>query len=94
MISDKAAGLYGSFYSIGMIISPILGSIVYENFKAKDKTNAFNKTCDIFAIITLLYTIIYFLFNVLPKSKKNNKKDRYSITSYIDGPRGSIASNN
>lgn len=33
IISDKAAGLYGSFYSIGMIISPILGSVIYENFK-------------------------------------------------------------
>ena len=33
IISDKAAGLYGSFYSIGMIISPLLGSMIYENFK-------------------------------------------------------------
>jgi len=32
VISDKAAGLYGSFYSIGMIISPIAGSVIYENF--------------------------------------------------------------
>jgi len=30
IISDKAAGLYGSFYSIGMIISPLLGSAIYE----------------------------------------------------------------
>ena len=29
IIADKAAGLYGSFYSIGMIMSPILGSIVF-----------------------------------------------------------------
>ncbi len=33
IISDKAAGLYGSFYSIGMIISPLLGSVIYEHFK-------------------------------------------------------------
>jgi MFS family permease len=32
VISDKSAGLYGSFYSIGMIISPIMGSLIYENF--------------------------------------------------------------
>ena len=32
LISDKSAGLYGSFYSIGMIISPIMGSLIYENF--------------------------------------------------------------
>ncbi len=33
VISDKAAGLYGSFYSIGMIVSPIFGSLVYEHYK-------------------------------------------------------------
>lgn len=29
MISDKAAGLYGSFYSLGLILAPIIGSEVY-----------------------------------------------------------------
>ena len=33
VISDKAAGLYGSFYSIGMIIAPLLGSFVYGSLK-------------------------------------------------------------
>jgi MFS family permease len=33
IISDKAAGLYGSFYSTGMIISPLLGSLIYEHFQ-------------------------------------------------------------
>jgi MFS family permease len=36
IISDKAAGLYGSFFSIGMIISPILGSLVFEHYKEED----------------------------------------------------------
>lgn len=33
VIADKAAGLYGSFYSIGMILSPIMGSLIYEHYK-------------------------------------------------------------
>lgn len=70
VISDKSAGLYGSFYSIGMIISPILGSLIYENFKEQDQTNAFNKTCDVFALITLIYSVAYLIFNVLWKRKK------------------------
>jgi hypothetical protein len=37
IISDKAAGLYGSFYSIGMIASPICGSLVYEYFEQFDE---------------------------------------------------------
>jgi len=33
IISDKAAGLYGSFYSTGMIVSPILGQAIYTIFE-------------------------------------------------------------
>jgi len=29
LVSDKAAALYGSFYSLGLIIAPLLGSWVY-----------------------------------------------------------------
>ena len=76
LISDKAAGLYGSFYSIGMILSPLLGSVIYDNFKAIDKKNAFNKTCDVFALITLIYTTIYFGFNVLPSLRKRGQVDK------------------
>jgi MFS family permease len=36
IISDKAAGLYGSFYSIGMIISPLMGSWIFEKFYKAD----------------------------------------------------------
>ena len=37
VISDKAAGLYGSFYSIGMMLSPLLGSLIFDNFKNQDR---------------------------------------------------------
>lgn len=70
VISDKSAGLYGSFYSIGMIISPIMGSLIYEHFQALDDTNAFNKTCDVFALLTLAYGIVYMVFNVLWRKHK------------------------
>lgn len=30
LISDKAAGLYGSFFSAGVIASPLVGSALYE----------------------------------------------------------------
>jgi hypothetical protein len=62
-----------------MIISPILGSLVYQRFKKEDEglpmgeKRAFNKTCDVFAILTLAYTIVYFLFNVLPDIRKDKE---------------------
>ena len=73
MISDKSAGLYGSFYSIGMIIAPILGSLIYEHFEEIETTSAFNKTCDVFSALTLIYTVIYVLVNVLPDIKNDKE---------------------
>lgn len=83
LICDMAAGLYASFYSIGMIIAPILGSMVYEHFKEEDyglpigEKRAFNKTCDVFAMATLAYTVFYVLFNVLPDIGNNKKYQSY-----------------
>lgn len=77
IICDKAAGLYGSFYSTGMIIAPELGAVIYEHFKESgDETLAFNKTCDVFAMMTLGYTVLYFFCNVLPDMGKEEEQQR------------------
>lgn len=68
VISDKAAGLYGSFYSTGMILSPLFGSFVYSRLKN------FNNTCDVIAIMTLVYTIIYVVFNVAFDIRKDDEE--------------------
>ena len=62
-IADRASGLYNTFYYVGMIVSPITGSLIYENYRN------FNKTCDIFAIFSDCFTIIYIVFNVITDSK-------------------------
>jgi MFS family permease len=62
-VSDRASGLYGAFYYTGMIISPITGSLIYHNLKS------FNKTCDLFAMFSIGYIIIYYIFNILPDRK-------------------------
>ena len=59
-ISDLSSGLYGTMYYSGMIISPIAGSLVYQHF------GSYNKTCDLFGLLSLLYTVVYCLFNVFP----------------------------
>jgi MFS family permease len=79
VISDKAAGLYGSFYSIGMIISPLLGSAIFDAIEEHDQKFAFNKTCDMFALFTAIFTLFYFVFNVLPDyySCRKNAAEHY-----------------
>lgn len=66
-ISDRSSALYGFFYYIGMIVSPIMGSLIYAG------NHSFNKTCDVFAVITLAYTLLYLVFNVLPDMNKMKK---------------------
>jgi len=63
LISDRSAGLYGAFYYVGMIVSPIGGSLIYEHYKS------FPITCDIFACLALAFTAVYFLFNIVPDWK-------------------------
>lgn len=69
VVSDKAAGLYGSFYSLGLIIAPILGSEVY---KALD--GDWYLTCDCFAFFAATFCLIFFLCNVLPDIMKDKKE--------------------
>ena len=69
VISDKAAGLYGSFYSLGMIIAPIIGSEIYQGVN-----DNWNLTCDIFAFFAAGFCLIFFLFNVLPDIMKDRKE--------------------
>ena len=68
IISDKAAGLYGAFLSFGIIISPILGSTLYSI------VGNFNKTCDYFGYVSITYTFIYLIFNVIPDIRKDKKE--------------------
>ena len=72
IISDKAAGLYGSFYSLGIIIAPLLGSLVYSQ-------SNWYLTCDFFAIICACYIVIFFLGNVLPDIHKDRKEKEAMI---------------
>ena len=67
IINDKAAALYGLFYAIGAIAAPLVGSMVYETIFHRD----WWYTCDVFGIISTIYAIIFFLFNVLPDIHKD-----------------------
>jgi MFS family permease len=71
-IADRASALYSAFYYIGMILSPIVGSLIYEHYRN------FNKTCDVFALVSVVFTVLYVLINVLPDWKTLWKKKKHS----------------
>lgn len=62
-LNDLASGLVNSAYAFGSIFAPILGGFFNDRV-------GFRLTCDIFAMLTLVYCLIYFLVNVLPHIMK------------------------
>ena len=51
------SGLYCSIYSLGEILAPNIGSILYSKF-------GYRMTCDILALTALFYSLVYFRINV------------------------------
>lgn len=68
VISDQAAGVYGSALAIGLICAPLTGSFVYQLMDRK-----LPMTADVFAIACGIWTIIYGIFNVLIDIKKDRE---------------------
>ena len=61
IISDKAAALYGSSLSIGLIVAPLFGSFVYSTLES----SVFNKTTDVFFFLSTAYLVIFFFGNFI-----------------------------
>ena len=57
LISDYGSGLYGTFFSSGQILAPIVGSAIYESIGYRDTT-------DFMTIVCLTWCLIFFVFNV------------------------------
>lgn len=57
------------FYAIGAIIAPLLGSMVYAMLN-----DDWWYTCDVFAIISSVYVVIFFVFNVMPDLHKERQQ--------------------
>lgn len=54
ILNDKVSGLFGFFYAAGCITGPILGGALTDIY-------SFRVTCDIMAILSLIYSVIFFL---------------------------------
>ena len=72
IINDKAAALDGLVDAIGAIISPLIGSFVF-NFKKGEKGDWYF-TCDVFAIMCASYALLFLVFNVLPDIHKEKQQ--------------------
>ena len=56
-LNDKASGIYATFYSIGMILAPLIGGPLYDSID-------YRGTCDFLAVSCAIYAVFYFVFNV------------------------------
>lgn len=57
LISDYGSGLYGTFFSTGQILAPIVGSAIYEAID-------YRPTTDLMTAVCLSWALIFFVFNV------------------------------
>jgi MFS family permease len=78
VINDKAAALYGLFYAIGAISAPLLGSFVYNLLN-----NDWWYTCDVFAIISSVYVVIFFVFNIMPDDIHKERQQRQEMAELM-----------
>lgn len=90
-LSDKASGIYNCAYGIGNCLAPIIGGAItgsYPNSKI-----GFRSTCDIMALSSLSFGVLYVCFAIIPahfddKKKKARRADKLAAdlmpTSAID----------
>jgi len=57
LISDYGSGLYGTFFSTGQILAPIVGSAIFEDI-------GYRPTTDLMTVVCLIWCVIFFTFNV------------------------------
>lgn len=75
ILNDKASAVFNAAYATGCIIGPILGGCI------SDATD-FGTTCDIMALASCTFGVIYFFINILPNcfSKKKAPVMEEAIT--------------
>eukprot|EP00347_Sterkiella_histriomuscorum_P004444 403360434 len=73
-LNDKASSLFNISYAIGCLIAPILGGVLNDSIR-------FRYTCDVMAVSAGIFSVLYFLINVLPfiihERKQRKLLDRY-----------------
>jgi MFS family permease len=70
VLADRASAYYGVFICAGTITAPMAGSFVYETILGKN----WPLTCEIFALVAAIFSVIYTVFNVLPDVHKEKQE--------------------
>jgi len=87
--NEKASALFALFGSIGSILATILGSILYRLLGNRI-------TSDIFAILSFVMAVIFFLANIKPgflhKKKKADNEERVAGVASVASAPGRMAS--
>ena len=81
-LADKASGIYNSAYGVGNCLAPIIGGSISDAYGLRadgttDVRKGFPFTCDVMAIASASFCVIYFLFAIVPSwidAKKQRAK--------------------
>jgi len=65
-ISDKCSAVYNCTWAFGNVVAPIGGGLMVDTLK-------WQSTCDILALVAVIYTGIYLVLNVIPQCFSKGK---------------------
>jgi MFS family permease len=88
-LADKASGIYNSAYGIGNCLAPIIGGSISSAYGGLDVVKGFPFTCDIMAIASASFCLIYFCFAIIPSwidaKKQKEKREQKLLADLAPG---------
>lgn len=85
LISDYGSGLYGTFFSTGQILAPIVGSAIFESIGYRPTTDLMTAVCLIWCLIFFWFNVGFTIFSKERKIKeKREQAEKERLMSYKD----------
>lgn len=80
-ISDKCSAVYNCTWAFGNVVAPIGGGLMVDSI-------GWQKTCDILALIAIIYSGIYLTANIIPQclARKTSDNESQLTVEFVEDP--------
>jgi MFS family permease len=88
-LADKASGIYNSAYGIGNCLAPVIGGSISSGYAGLNIAKGFPFTCEVMAIASATFCIVYFCFAIVPSwidaKKLKEKREQKLLADLAPG---------
>jgi MFS family permease len=80
-ISDKCSAVYNCTWAFGNVVAPIGGGLMVDSIN-------WQNTCDVLALVAVIYTGIYLAANIIPQclAKKTTDSEEQLTVEFVEDP--------